>query len=212
MREAILHLDDADLAKLGFRDVLAALRDAGLQDVTELSCHGPGGVILFQVDEPIPPGDLDAFDAVEWWEQLAVGATGVTYLSKVMPPTDVEVSIQEHGLSHDVTAVDETGIDISIVGSQEAIGKSVAAIHDAGMDALLRRLTDYQGPASSLDGLTERQREVIETAYAMGYYEVPRDASAAEVAAEVGVDTSTVTEHLQRAERNLLSRLLRAEA
>ena len=39
----------------------------------------------------------------------------------------------------------------------------------------------------------------------MGYYEVPREASTADIAAEIDVDPSTVTEHLQRAERNLLS-------
>ena len=46
-------------------------------------------------------------------------------------------------------------------------------------------------------------------AYEMGYYEVPREVSTADVAAELGVDASTVTEHLQRAEHNLLARYLR---
>ena len=39
----------------------------------------------------------------------------------------------------------------------------------------------------------------------MGYYDVPRDATAKEVASEVGLDDSTVSEHLRRAERNLVS-------
>ena len=52
--------------------------------------------------------------------------------------------------------------------------------------------------------LTDRQREVVETASEAGYYEV-REASTAAVAEELGLDPSTVPEHLQRAERNLLT-------
>jgi len=41
-------------------------------------------------------------------------------------------------------------------------------------------------------------------------YEVPRGASTDDVAEAVGLDPSTVAEHLQRAERNLLGQLLDA--
>jgi predicted DNA binding protein len=49
---------------------------------------------------------------------------------------------------------------------------------------------------------------VLRTAHRLGYFAVPREASTAEVAAALGLDDSTVAEHLQRAERNLLDRLL----
>jgi predicted DNA binding protein len=42
----------------------------------------------------------------------------------------------------------------------------------------------------------------------MGYYEVPKEVSADEIAAELNLDSSTVNEHLQRAERNLLEQIL----
>jgi predicted DNA binding protein len=45
----------------------------------------------------------------------------------------------------------------------------------------------------------------------MGYYEVPRDVSTNEIAAQLDLDSSTVAEHLQRAERNLLSTHLSSE-
>jgi len=53
-----------------------------------------------------------------------------------------------------------------------------------------------------------RQREVIETAWERGYYEVPKAVSTEELATELELDPSTVSEHLQRAERNLLGQLL----
>jgi predicted DNA binding protein len=39
----------------------------------------------------------------------------------------------------------------------------------------------------------------------MEYYDVPRNVSVKEIAAELGIKSSTVAEHLQRAEAKLLS-------
>jgi len=54
------------------------------------------------------------------------------------------------------------------------------------------------------DSLSHRQREVFQLARTMGYYKRPKDASAADVAAELGITTSTVHEHLHKAEEKLL--------
>lgn len=56
--------------------------------------------------------------------------------------------------------------------------------------------------------LTDRQREVLETAHQMGYFDYPRGANAGEVAAELGIEPSTFTEHLNAAQTKLLKELL----
>jgi predicted DNA binding protein len=58
--------------------------------------------------------------------------------------------------------------------------------------------------------LTDRQREVLETAHAMGYFEYPRSANATEVAEELGIGLSTFAEHLAAAQEKLLDELLAA--
>jgi predicted DNA binding protein len=72
----------------------------------------------------------------------------------------------------------------------------------------LEKLRDYRIQETPLDALTDRQQEVLQVAYDLGYYDVPRRSSTAEIASELDVDDSTVAEHLQRAERNLLKTLL----
>lgn len=52
--------------------------------------------------------------------------------------------------------------------------------------------------------LTDRQREVIETALDAGYYEWPRGATGEEVAETLGISSATFSEHVHAAERNLL--------
>ncbi|WP_148415985.1 helix-turn-helix domain-containing protein [Haloferax sp. KTX1] len=56
--------------------------------------------------------------------------------------------------------------------------------------------------------LTTRQLEVLQTAYGMGYFERPRGANATEVAAELGINQSTFSEHLAAALTKLLGDIL----
>lgn len=59
--------------------------------------------------------------------------------------------------------------------------------------------------------LTDRQLEVLEAAYEMGYFERPKEANATEVAQSLGIAQSTFTEHLMTAQRKLLDDALEAE-
>ncbi len=56
--------------------------------------------------------------------------------------------------------------------------------------------------------LTDRQREVLETAHRMGYFEHPKDANAGEVADALGITTATFSEHLAAAQSKLLDAIL----
>ena len=58
--------------------------------------------------------------------------------------------------------------------------------------------------------LTDRQREVLETAHGMGYFEHPKGANAGEVADELDITTSTFSEHLAAAQSKLLDAILDA--
>lgn len=56
--------------------------------------------------------------------------------------------------------------------------------------------------------LTERQLDVLRTAYEMGYFERPKHSNATEVAEALGITQSTFTEHLVAAQRKLLEDVL----
>ncbi|WP_254547013.1 helix-turn-helix domain-containing protein [Halomarina pelagica] len=58
--------------------------------------------------------------------------------------------------------------------------------------------------------LTDRQREVLQTAYDAGYFEHPKGANASEVAALLDISPSTFAEHLAAAQRKVLDALLTA--
>lgn len=58
--------------------------------------------------------------------------------------------------------------------------------------------------------LTDRQREVLETAHEMGYFEYPKRANAGDVAEAIGISRSTFSEHLGAAQTKLLDAILDA--
>jgi hypothetical protein len=57
--------------------------------------------------------------------------------------------------------------------------------------------------------ISDRQREAIDAALELGYYEIPREASHEDVAAAIDCAPSTAAEHLRKAESTLLSSILR---
>ncbi|MUV51536.1 DNA-binding protein [Haloarcula sp. CBA1122] len=64
--------------------------------------------------------------------------------------------------------------------------------------------TVSDGLARPSSKLSERQREAVRTALALGYYDRPRGATHENVAAELGCAPATVSDHLQRAEAKLV--------
>ena len=54
------------------------------------------------------------------------------------------------------------------------------------------------------DLLTDRQREVLDTALRMGYFEIPRDCRLADLAAELDIDKSTASRTLRRGATRVL--------
>ncbi|SFL27348.1 hypothetical protein SAMN04487950_3174 [Halogranum rubrum] len=75
-------------------------------------------------------------------------------------------------------------------------------ISSVRQDAPLLSLDD------ALPTLTERQREVLKTAFDAGYYEIPRRTTTEEIATSVGVERRTAEEHLRRAENKILDALV----
>lgn len=210
MREALVTIGDSDFAELGIDELVGLYEQAGIRDFEELACHGDSSIVQVEVDERVDEARLDALEYVEEWEH--VGTPDGTHLYVVgfyAPALSDEIADQVAELVGTCEPeFTDHGASMTLVGPQEAISGTLDEYESEGVSPDLRRLGEYHGRDAPLDELTDRQREVIQTAYRMGYYEVPREVASKEIADELRVDPSTVAEHLQRAERNLLSHLL----
>lgn len=77
---------------------------------------------------------------------------------------------------------------------------------DAEVDVERLSVSDRSSTAESrpLDRLSDRQREAFRLAQRNGYYGWPRETTARDLAAELGVSKTTYLEHLRKAEEKLL--------
>ncbi len=210
MREAVVTLDDAELEALGFGELVSLCRRAGIRDVDLLEDDGYTCVPQIVVGERLAETELDALECVDDWERIAEREDGYVYVLELTATGLPEEVAADHAelVGGGDTAITERGLLLSLVGSQTAIRDVLRHYEASGASPDLRKLAAYDGGERTLDSLTDRQQEVLETAYELGFYEVPRESSTADVAAALNLDPATVSEHLQRAERNLLTQEL----
>lgn len=213
MREALVTIDAAAFEDLGIDELFALSQAAGIREFEELACHGDSSVIQVETDQRVDEEHLDSLAYVDEWERIPTSEDGHLYvIAFYAPELSDEIADQVADLIGTCDPeVTDRGATLSFVGSQGTISDIISGYEDEGVSPELRKLGEYRGRTQPLDELTDRQREVIQTAFEMGYYEVPRNVSSDDIAAELDVDPSTVAEHLQRAERNLLSYHLSAE-
>lgn len=210
MREAHISVSDAAFEAMGIEELIALGREAGILDFEELTCHGTGAIVQVEVETRYDEDRLAALDCVDQWEYVSETADGHLYVIAFTAPELPETLAEE---ARDLIGtcdpqLGERDATMSLVGSQKTISKTITEYEEAGVSPDLQKLGSYKGRSHPLDGLTDRQREVIQTAFDMGYYEVPREVSTEEIAIELELDPSTIAEHLQRAERNVLDQFL----
>lgn len=97
-----------------------------------------------------------------------------------------------------------------VVGDAAALQAGLEAAPDA-MDVRVEAVGSVGGPPDRPDArLTDRQREAVVAARALGYYEQPRTATLSDVAAELGCTAVTAGEHVRKAEAKLVDAALAA--
>ena len=100
-------------------------------------------------------------------------------------------------------------LKISFLGSTRQVGDFLEKINAKGIRYKVVMLSDASFSIDSpLNQLTEKQREVLVTAYKLGYYDIPRRINSDQLAGKLGIVNSTLVEHLRKAEQRLLVNVL----
>jgi predicted DNA binding protein len=93
--------------------------------------------------------------------------------------------------------------------------EGVTATNDAcdrhGVDIELRSIRSFSGTRENRYGLTTSQHETMLTAHDLGYYNVPRGVTLADLASRMGVSHQTLSERLRRGHNSLVGNTLAGE-
>lgn len=97
----------------------------------------------------------------------------------------------------------ERGIRGTVIGEQGDFVAAMDELPDGVRFELISFTTYSDAPGESM--LTDRQREILELAVEEGYFDQPRRIDREEIADRLGLSGSTVSEHLRKAERKILT-------
>lgn len=126
------------------------------------------------------------------------------------PVTDLLELANENGLIIDTPfEFTDGGMEMTVVGKNERVQESLPDFMRLTEDAqtVLNQVGAYAPEESDLErALTERQREVVEAAVEVGYYDNPRQATHEDVAEHLDCTASTAGEHLRKAEAKVMPR------
>jgi DNA-binding CsgD family transcriptional regulator len=106
--------------------------------------------------------------------------------------------------------LDVDRMKVEMIGKEDEIKKLLHYANKWGDNSFkILGLTSIDAKGESLlSKLTSRQRQILLTGYALGYYDVPRRISSDDLSRHLNVDKSTIVEHLRKAERKLIGSII----
>ena len=124
------------------------------------------------------------------------------------PPKDIKPPKMLMTRPPDFLDVDR--MKVEMIGKEDEIKKLVHYANKWGDNSFkILGLTSIDAKGESLlSKLTSRQRQMLLTGYALGYYDVPRRISSDDLSRHLNVDKSTIVEHLRKAERKLIGSII----
>lgn len=152
------------------------------KDVTVLDESGERVTFELQISSPPMFSVVDAHDG--YVDAAAIHDGDYTTTLHLPPGTDVRAVLEEIR---------------EVYPSARTLARRQRSFERASVDRLQEQLSEK---------LTPRQRTALETAYAAGYFEWPRNSSGEDVAETLGVTPATFHEHLRAAQEKLLESVL----
>ncbi len=108
---------------------------------------------------------------------------------------------------------DRSSCQFGVVGSSGELQNIVNAAKEREWNMEIVAIHDYDPLVSGLlDELTDKQREILKMAYRNGYFDHPRRIDAGGLAKKAGVHKTTLLEHVHKAEKRLIGRILDEES
>jgi predicted DNA binding protein len=103
----------------------------------------------------------------------------------------------------------EETIRLTFLGSPNQITEFLGRLGKRDVHFRVILLTNAKFSSDPLSALTKKQKEVLVTAYELGYYDFPRKINSEQLAKKLNLHSSALVEHRRKAERRLITQILR---
>lgn len=158
---------------------------------------------LAESDELVEPRLLQSFEDGGLFEFVVEGYCPARSLAEHGAiPREIE---SEDGEGRIVVEIPDEDSPSAIITEFLSEHPSAVLVSKRPTDRLSPLLTRGEFVEEVSDRLTDRQEEVMRTAFELGYYDQTVEVGGAAVGEELGISASTVSQHLQAAERALVA-------
>jgi len=190
---------------------VARLADEPVQFLDVTPATDERVTLLFALEEADPADVLDlesAFVGVESIEHVGSGGRHI-FRATVTGRTVATTLLDCGGLPQDITTTPDGTEAVVTLPAQMDVRLFVDRVRETYPEVELvsrrdRHRRDRHDVRESVEmALTDRQREVLTTAYESGFFESPRDTTGAELADLLGVSQPTITHHLREGQRRV---------
>lgn len=212
MRALVLEVPMRDISTFGRGSILDKIELLEVIHVTRLDTTGFSGIFRIRLKDP-----------EDKLENL-IGYSGVSRIQLLSDEKDSMIVFWESARESATSDANASEVTIAslpevrgeimkftFVGESRELRKLLNSFDEHGANYRIVSLTDSKF-SHNRKGLpyvlTRKQREVISAACESGYYAVPRRITSAELARKLGLDKSTVLEHLRKAEMRLITRII----
>jgi len=163
----------------------------------------------FTVQDIMKRGKLDNIK-IQLLERDENGVGTYFIAGKPEQDRDEEVIMKFGGYLSTPFEIRNGKIKIGFLGDPKQIKLLLAEVEKMGISFRVISLTDAKfSHESPLNELTEKQREVIVSAFDHGYYETPRRVNSQDLAKKLKLKSSTFVEHRRKAEQRLLAKIIK---
>lgn len=91
-----------------------------------------------------------------------------------------------------------------LAANREGISRAHDIMTDLNCGAECRSISTFDGSESNGSKLTDEQREALTAAFEAGYYEIPRNVTADELADDLGISHQALSERFRRAYQHMV--------
>lgn len=127
-------------------------------------------------------------------------------------------AFHDHDCIASIEGFEGNTLTVSVaVPDREELSTVIAALRERGASVRLKRISTSSAETGrrmlelDADDITEKQQEAVRTAIDAGYYDTPRDADLADLAEEIGISRSAVSQRLTAVESKLVAELVKVD-
>jgi hypothetical protein len=155
---------------------------------------------------------LENFSGAQILEREKSGAYIIFIKHKPVPVDVAGLFFQSIGGYIVSMEIHEDRIKLIYLGTAKQIKDILSVIRENGVKCKVLSLTDAKFALNSpLNGLTDKQRKVLTTAFDLGYYSLPRKVSTEQLAKRLGLHKSALQVHRRKAEMRLIAEVLKEQ-